>query len=148
VSLGLNRVDSAGTARIAASTVIPGLTYSAGTVLDVRFAVTGTSPTQLMARVWKDGTPEPASWQVTGADSSAAMQAAGAVGLMSWLSSTSTNAPTVTDFDGLRVYQADAQQLMAKAGLRQLAQARTTHKSRPVPPGMRTSLPDVKPQKG
>jgi PKD repeat protein len=141
VTLSLTRVDTAGTAKIAGPVTISGLTYTAGTVLDVRMAVVGTNPTQLMAKVWKDGTTEPATWQVSGVDSAPGMQAAGTVGLMNYLSGTSTNAPNTADFSSLRVYNSTAQQVMGNMLKRQLATEKTTHKSRRIPAAKRTSLP-------
>ncbi|UDY35504.1 PKD domain-containing protein [Dermatobacter hominis] len=72
---------------------VPGLTWNANEVLKVRFQVSGTGTTNLAAKVWKDGTAEPAAWQLSSADTTAALQAAGGVGIWSYLSGTATNAP-------------------------------------------------------
>jgi hypothetical protein len=144
MNLGLTRVDAAGTARIAAPTVIDGLTYAGGTSLVMRVVVTGTSPTQIMAKVWKQGTAEPAGWQVSGVDSAAGMQAPGSVGLMSYLSANATNPPYVTRFDSLRVYDSAPQQVMGLQLQRKLDAAPTAHKSEVIPLDQRDSLPFTK----
>jgi hypothetical protein len=100
VSLQLSRTDSASVeTAIGTEQTVSGLTYAAGTVLHVRLQAVGTSPTALRAKVWADGT-EP-DWQVSGSDSTAGLQVAGSVGIRTYLSGSTTNAPitlTVDDF--------------------------------------------------
>lgn len=84
-----------------AGLVVPGLTYVAGDRLQVRVQVEGTSPTALRAKVWRLGSPEPATWQTTATDSTASLQVAGALGVSSYLFGTATNAPVVISFDDL-----------------------------------------------
>jgi hypothetical protein len=78
---------------------VPGLTFAAGDQLRVRVQVEGTSPTTLRAKVWKVGQAEPASWFATYTDSTAALQAAGGVGIDTYLSGSSS--PVVFSFDDL-----------------------------------------------
>jgi hypothetical protein len=52
-------------------------------------------------KVWPSGTAEPSAWQRTATDSSAGLQAAGAVGLTTYLSGSATNAPVVLRMDDL-----------------------------------------------
>lgn len=80
---------------------VPGLTYAPGERLQVRFQATGVLPTTLRLKVWKVGTPEPAAWQLTTTDSTAALQTGGGVGLVTYLSSAATNAPVLGLFDDL-----------------------------------------------
>jgi hypothetical protein len=80
---------------------VPGLTFNNGDRLSIRLQVTGTSPTTLRAKVWKTGTAEPASWQITTTDASGTLQRAGSVGLYSYLSSTASPNPGVVTFDDL-----------------------------------------------
>ena len=80
---------------------IAGLTYQVGDRLQVRLQVTGTSPTTLMAKVWKVGGTEPATWQVTATDSTAGFQQAGGIGIRTYLSGSATNAPVFASFDNL-----------------------------------------------
>lgn len=81
---------------------IPGLGYLAGDVLHLRFQVTGTSGTTLAAKVWKDGTSEPAGWNLTASDSTAALQAPGSIGVLTYLAANATNAPVTVSVDNLR----------------------------------------------
>jgi PKD repeat protein len=84
------------------TTTVTGLTYNTGDKLRIRLQVTGTSPTTLQAKVWKDGTAEPA-WQSTATDSTQSLQAAGTVGIYSYLSGSTTNAPVAFSYDELWV---------------------------------------------
>jgi PKD repeat protein len=131
VALSLLRVDGAGQATLAGPVTIGGLTVTAGATLDVRLVVSGTSPTTVMAKVWKDGTTEPATWQASGSDASAAMQAAGSVGLMYYVSSNATNTPVVGNVDGFRVYDSTTTaNAAAVAKMAVLATQSPVHKSR------------------
>jgi len=80
---------------------VPGLTYAVGDVLNVRLEVSGNSPTTVRAKVWKQGTTEPAAWQRTASDATAGLQAAGAIGVAPYLSSSANNAPITVRLDNL-----------------------------------------------
>jgi len=80
---------------------VPGLTWVQGDVLRVRLQVTGTSPTTLRAKVWKDPASEPATWLLQANDSTAALQAPGGVGLWTYLSSSATTSPLIISVDDL-----------------------------------------------
>ena len=82
--------------------VVAGLTYAAQTSLRIRVQAAGTNPTVLHAKVWAATAAEPAAWGTTGSDSTAALQLPGGVGLMSYLSGSSTNTPIVARFDDFR----------------------------------------------
>lgn len=99
VSVTLGRATGAETGL--QTRTVTGLTYQAGMVLQVRVQAFGTSPTTLRAKVWRAGTAEPAAWTASVTDSTAALQAAGGIGLRSYLSSSATNAPVVAAFDNL-----------------------------------------------
>lgn len=75
---------------IGAEVLVPGLTYTAGTELDVRVRVAGTGTTELAATVWAAGTAEPATPTLTRTDTTAALQAPGAVGLFTYLSGSAS----------------------------------------------------------
>lgn len=79
----------------------PGLTYAAGEELQLRLRVTGQSPTTISAKVWKVGTAEPAAWQVTVQDSTAALQGTGAIGFSTYLSGSATNWPVTVRYNDL-----------------------------------------------
>jgi hypothetical protein len=80
--------------------VLPG-SYVAGQQLNVKVSVTGTSPTTVRGKIWLAGTAEPAAWQATGTDSTAAMQVAGKIGVRANISGSSTIPTTVLRFDNL-----------------------------------------------
>ena len=71
VSLTIVRVDGAGQATVVPAAMVSGLTYAAGDKLNIRMQATGTSPTVLRAKVWKDGQAEP-GWQLSGSDGAGA----------------------------------------------------------------------------
>ncbi len=99
VTAQLIRVVNGTETAIQTINTVPGLTWNANEFLKVRFQVTGTSPTNLAAKVWKDGTAEPANWQLQATDTTAGLQASGAVGLWDYLSGTSTNGPITMSVD-------------------------------------------------
>ncbi|WP_271177415.1 PKD domain-containing protein [Leifsonia poae] len=82
---------------------VPGLTYTAGQQLTLRVQVFGTAPTTLQAKVWATGQAEPAAWQVSTTDATAALQASGAVGLRAYLSASATSTPATVRFDNYGV---------------------------------------------
>lgn len=88
---------------LANSYVLPGVTYTAGTVIHVTLSVTGASPTTVALKAWIDGTAEPTTWQLQGNDSNAALQSAGSVGVTVGLSGASTVGTAQVSFDKLRV---------------------------------------------
>ncbi|NHB84225.1 hypothetical protein G7085_05190 [Tessaracoccus sp. HDW20] len=67
--------------------------------------VTGTGTTALRLKVWS-GATEPTDWTLTATDTTAALQSAGGIGLGTYLSGSSTNAPIVFSFDNLALSQA------------------------------------------
>lgn len=82
-----------------ATTTISGLTYSIGDKLEMRVEVTGTNPTTVRAKLWRAGEAEPAAWQVSATDATAALQTAGGVGFSLYLGGTATIAPLVARID-------------------------------------------------
>ncbi|RFS84680.1 PKD domain-containing protein [Actinomadura spongiicola] len=103
VGLQLSRA-TAGNAEtaIGSEQAVPGLTWEPGTPLRLRLEVTGTAPTTLKAKVWAGGATEPAEWHATATDATAGLQAAGAVGLRTYLAGNATNAPIVVSVDDLK----------------------------------------------
>jgi PKD repeat protein len=103
VAVAITALKGSATAQTLASAVtLPSsISYGPGTGLEVRLQVTGTSPTTMRFKVWPSGTTEPTAWQRTATDSSAGLQAAGAVGLTTYLSGSATNAPVVLRMDDL-----------------------------------------------
>ena len=103
INLSLTKIVTTETTLVQSN--IAGVTLAAGDVLNVRFQAQGANPTTLRMRVWKDGTTEPALWQVTTTDATAELQDAGGVGVDTLLSGTSTNAPVAVKFVGYKVAQ-------------------------------------------
>jgi PKD repeat protein len=101
-ALIVRRVGSTDTT-LAVLDAVPGLTQAPGQSTTVRFEVVGTSPTTLRLKAWSAGAPEPASWLLSTTDGTASHQAAGAVGLATYLSGSATNAPVTASFDNLSV---------------------------------------------
>lgn len=104
-SVGLSLVRTAANGAettIQAATTIAGLNYAVGDKLVLRLQVTGTSPTTIRARVWELGSPEPATWQRSITDTTAALQGPGGVGFASYLSGTANNAPLTVLLDNLK----------------------------------------------
>ncbi|QIK84194.1 PKD domain-containing protein [Sanguibacter sp. HDW7] len=75
--------------------VVNGLTFEPGTKYRIRLQTTGTSPTTIRAKVWADGTPEPADWRATVTDSTAGLQQAGGIGAQVYVGGA-TGSPVVT----------------------------------------------------
>ncbi len=84
--------------------VLTDVALVAGQKYTASFEVAGTSPTNLRAKVWKSSESEPAAWQITRTDTTAANQAPGSVGVFTWLpSSAGAFAPVVTSFHSIVV---------------------------------------------
>ncbi|TNM61051.1 PKD domain-containing protein [Streptomyces sp. NP160] len=100
VTLSLTRV--AGGVETSLGSVSPtGLRLAAGQQLLVRLQVSGSGTTSLSTKAWIAGTAEPATWAVTATDTTAALQAAGGLGLVTYVSGSATNAPVTARFDDL-----------------------------------------------
>ncbi|SBS71213.1 PKD domain-containing protein [uncultured Microbacterium sp.] len=84
---------------IGSSFVVPGLTLTAGDKYVLSVEVTGTGPTSVKGKIWKQGTTEP-DWQRTGTNTFAGLQSAGAVSLLAYTPNTPT--PAVVSFDSVK----------------------------------------------
>jgi PKD repeat protein len=101
VKIQLIKSNSAGTESIIGTTAtVAGLNYTAGMVLQLRLQVSGVGTSTLNAKVWSGTEP---AWQVSATDTTAGLQAAGAIGLIGYASGSTTNAPITMTFDALRV---------------------------------------------
>ncbi|HEY3407819.1 MAG TPA: PKD domain-containing protein [Propionicimonas sp.] len=103
LTLYLVKVVSGAETTLTSVTLGSAFTYTVGSTLQIRVQATGVSPTTVRAKVWKTTQTEPAAWQLTTTDSTAGLQTAGGVGLVTFLSGTSTNFPIVVSFDDLLV---------------------------------------------
>ncbi len=99
VYLSFSQYSGGTESTLGSEVLVSGLTYVAGTSLNVHAQVSGTSPTTLNARVWASSGSEPSSWQVSRTDSTAGLQVAGAVGLRAYTSAITTNTPISVSFD-------------------------------------------------
>ena len=88
---------------IGASYTVPGLVIVPGTVYTVAFEVKGTSPTSLSGKMWKASDPEPAAWQLTRSDATAALQAPGNVGVSSYVPTAANAYPVKVSFTEITV---------------------------------------------
>jgi glucose/arabinose dehydrogenase len=103
VLLGAGRVTGGVETAIGTQTAVAGLTVAPGTRIRVRVQATGSSPTTLRARAWRDGTAEPQTWHFQATNAQAALQVAGGVGLRGYVSSSATNGPITFSFDDFLV---------------------------------------------
>ena len=83
------------------------LKYTAGDKLNVEFALIGTGTTELGLKVWADNQAEPSEWQLSATDNSPELQAAGQVGIQSYLSSSSQSSSQTVSIDRFRVTSLD-----------------------------------------
>ncbi|MFB7251395.1 PKD domain-containing protein [Microbacterium sp. NPDC056234] len=73
---------------------VPGITRAGGDAFSLKVRVAGADATTIEAKLWRAGTPEPATWQTTASDP--AGLAAGAVGVHANRSSAATSTALVT----------------------------------------------------
>jgi PKD repeat protein/uncharacterized protein YegL len=102
VVLQWHKVAGGVTDTIAAETEVPGLSHAADAWFNLRVQAEGTDPTSLRAKVWADGSAEPAGWTLTASDAEPALQQSLAVGLRALLGSGASTGP-VFRFDDLAV---------------------------------------------
>jgi len=104
VQISITKVEGATETTLGSSVTVAGLTYTAGTKLNLRTEAFGANPTTVRTKVWVAGSTEPATWQRTVTDSTAALQVPGAVGFYGYLSGSATAAVTVRadDVTGIR----------------------------------------------
>jgi hypothetical protein len=77
-----------------------GLTLAAGQPLAFRLVVVGS---HLQLRLWNAAAAEPATWLVQADDTTAALQAAGGIGLRTYTSGSVPNGPVVASLDALEL---------------------------------------------
>lgn len=103
VNVGIARLVGT-TETLVANQVLSGYTHTAGATLDVRVRTVSTgASTTLQVKVWPQGQPEPAGWNVTATDSEAGLQGTGQLAITTYVSGTATNGPIGISFDHLNV---------------------------------------------
>ncbi|MHB1138736.1 MAG: PKD domain-containing protein, partial [Microthrixaceae bacterium] len=80
---------------------LPGVVYTPGTTIHLKFRATGSGTTALAGKVWFGAAPEPAAWTIQAADTSAGLQGPGGVGVHAYVSSSATEVPIVMTVDNL-----------------------------------------------
>ncbi|GAB2849891.1 PKD domain-containing protein [Microbacterium insulae] len=81
-----------------------GYTHTAGGKLRLHLVTaTAGGTTTLTANVWPDGSAEPGGWFVSATDAQAELQAAGQIGVLAYLSGSTTNAPVIVSVDDVEV---------------------------------------------
>lgn len=91
---------------IVGETTVPGLTVAAGDLTQLRLQVSASMPTTLRAKAWRSGATQPGGWLVSTTDARTGMQTPGSIGLSTYVSSSSTNAPVVARISQLRAVKA------------------------------------------
>ncbi|MDF2560201.1 MAG: hypothetical protein K0R99_1647 [Microbacterium sp.] len=81
-----------------ASTAVAGLTWTAGSTFNLAMDTTGSTTTTIRAKLWAGGGTEPAGWQLSTTDATAALQVAGAPTVYSYRSGTGTGS-NLASFD-------------------------------------------------
>jgi trimeric autotransporter adhesin len=104
IHLALSRVV-AGKETTLGEVLVKNLTYAAGDVERVRFGISTNADgsAHLTGTVWKVGTTEPSTPQITTNDSTASLQVAGGVAIQSALAGDWTSGATVARFDNLKI---------------------------------------------
>ncbi|MET1015346.1 MAG: LamG-like jellyroll fold domain-containing protein [Leifsonia flava] len=104
VNVGVAKVVGT-TETLLANQSLPGVSYTAGAVLETRFEVVSTSATSttLRAKVWPQGQSEPSAWLVTTTDAQAELQQPGQIGVAAYVTSTNTNGPVLVRVDDVDV---------------------------------------------
>ncbi len=107
---GRLRIETDGTIRLyvllnetalANSYVLPNTKYTAGDVLHLKVQVSGTAPTTVKAKVWRDGTTEPDNWNLSSTDATAALQTSGSIGIRAVVGASSSVPATHMRIDSL-----------------------------------------------
>ncbi|MFT3860689.1 PKD domain-containing protein [Micropruina sp.] len=99
LTLYVTKVVSGTETTIASTSLGSAYNFAVGSTIQLRVQAVGTSPATVQAKAWKTTQTEPSTWQVSGTDSTSVLQAAGGVGVQTYLSGTSTNVPIIVSFD-------------------------------------------------
>lgn len=100
--LSLNKLVGSVETSLQGETRVPGV-FTPNTTWTLRGQAAGLSPTTVQAKAWPSASAEPATWLRSVTDSEAGLQATGGVGLSTYLSGATTNAPILVRMDNLVV---------------------------------------------
>ncbi len=101
VSLYLTKVVGGAETNLVMPVNIAGLTAGANDPLVLRLKLEGINNTAVSGKVWRASAAEPAGWQLTASDNTDALEVPGSVGLVSYVSGSTTNVPAVLRYDRL-----------------------------------------------
>lgn len=92
VGLSLVRLDaSSKETAVVPERQLSGMSIGAGQAVQLRVTARGSGTTTLQARVWAAGSAEPTTWTAAGTDTTVALQRAGHVGVVGYLSGSATS---------------------------------------------------------
>ena len=103
VGIQASKVVNNAESMIGSEVIVSGLSVTPGAVIDVHGQVVGNGSTAFYINAWAGGQSQPAGWQYTGGDNTAALQSAGSVGLRAYLGSNVSTAPVTFSFDDYSV---------------------------------------------
>ncbi len=93
-----------GTETVVANITVPGLHVNPGDIVHTRFVISGTTTTTLRAKVWSQSGQEPQGWLLTStAATPAALQAAGDIGVLLYVSGSWSGASPAVMIDNVGV---------------------------------------------
>jgi hypothetical protein len=98
---GSATVSLVGAGTTLTSATVPG-TVAANTLLSFRLQVTGTDPTTVRAKVWLSTSAEPSTWTVSATSTTAALQAAGGLGIVAYVSGSAAAGVQTVALRGLK----------------------------------------------
>ncbi len=103
VGIQASKVINNAESMIGPEVIVSGLSVTPGTFVNVHAQMVGNGSTAFYINAWTSGQSEPAGWQYTGGDNTAALQSAGSVGLRAYLGGNVSTAPVTFSFDDYSV---------------------------------------------
>ncbi|MEP7377988.1 MAG: right-handed parallel beta-helix repeat-containing protein [Chloroflexota bacterium] len=107
VYLGASKIVAGGPETRVGTEVALATPYAAGASWRVRAQLSGSSPTAITMMAWPVSVAGPGIWQYVGQDSESALQSTGFVGLRTYVSRSSSNAPFTVAVNDYAVTTAD-----------------------------------------
>jgi PKD repeat protein len=102
VQISVSKLVGTTETKVGGAVAVPGVTIAAGSYIWFRAQVFGTGTTTIRVKAWVAGQAEPA-WQLSVADTQAALQGAGNLGFRLYMAATVTNSPIQVAFDDYTV---------------------------------------------
>lgn len=114
------------------SKVLSGMTWTNGDVFNFKTRVTGSNPTTIEAKIWKEGSTEPTNWQLSTTDSTSGLQGEGYASLYLSRSGSATQ-PTTVSFDNFRLVDLTHPRRARGRHPKSPKQPLRSHRSRQIP---------------